>query len=103
MTSKVSSGLGSSDEMNISTEETFGKRFLKDFEEKEVLGIGHFGQVIRVINKLDQIEYAVKVSQKPSPKRKSLLILGRVNMDEALQEVYALAALSATTESPHIV
>ena len=43
MTSKVSSGLGSSDEMNISTEETFGKRFLKDFEEKEVLGIGHFG------------------------------------------------------------
>ena len=26
-----------------------------------------------------------------------------MNMDEALQEVYALAALSATTESPHIV
>lgn len=61
-----------------------------------MLGSGNFGQVVRVVNRLDWIEYAVKITKKPSHKR-------RVNMEEALQEVYALAALSASSENTHIV
>lgn len=47
-------------------------------------------------NKLDGIEYAIKITEKQHPKK-------RLNMYEALQEAYALAALSVSSENPYIV
>ena len=51
---------------------------------------------MKVLNWVDGIEYAVKVTKKPNFKT-------WVNMEEALQEVFVLSALSASTECPHIV
>ena len=83
-------------EENLSIESESGYRFDTNFEELETLGRGHFGRVVRAKNRFDGIEYAVKISNKPSPKR-------RINLEEALSEVFALSALSASTETPYIV
>ena len=45
---------------------------------------------------MEGIEYAIKITEKQHPKKS-------VNMYEALQEAYALAALSVTSESQYIV
>lgn len=47
-------------------------------------------------NKLDGIEYAIKITERQHPKM-------RINMFEALQEAYALAALSVSSENPYIL
>lgn len=39
-------------------------RFLEDFVQQENLGKGQFGKVMRCQNKLDQLEYAVKITVK---------------------------------------
>lgn len=73
-----------------------GARFNEDFIEISNIGKGHFGSVVRCQNKLDGIEYAIKITEETHPKR-------RLNMYEALQEAYALAALSVSSENPYIV
>jgi len=83
-----------------------GSRFNEDFEEIWNLGKGNFGSVVNFIsnfiikikcqNKLDKIEYAIKITEKQHPKKV-------VNITEALQEAYALAALSVCSENPYIV
>ena len=50
-----------------------GSRFNNDFIEQGVIGEGHFGSVFRVMNKLDGIEYAIKVTNKPSHKGKPFI------------------------------
>lgn len=67
--------------------DTRGSRFDQDFEEISTVGRGHFGTVVRCRNKLDGIEYAIKITDKNTPKN-------RTSMVEAIQEVYALSALS---------
>lgn len=71
-------------------------RFNEDFIEICTIGKGHFGSVVRCQNKLDGIEYAIKITERQHPKM-------RVNMYEALQEAYALAALTVSSENPYIV
>lgn len=39
-------------------------RYQDDYIELETFGKGHFGKVVRCQNKLDQLEYAIKISQK---------------------------------------
>lgn len=39
-------------------------RYEEDYNELETFGKGHFGKVVRCQNKLDQLEYAIKISQK---------------------------------------
>lgn len=73
-----------------------GARFNEDFIEICNLGKGHFGSVVKWQNKLDGIEYAIKITEKQHPKK-------RLSMYEALQEAYALAALSVSSENPYIV
>lgn len=73
-----------------------GARFNEDFIEICNLGKGNFGSVVKCQNKLDGIEYAIKITEKQHPKK-------RLNMYEALQEAYALAALSVSSENPYIV
>lgn len=73
-----------------------GARFNEDFDEICTLGRGHFGSVVKCQNKLDGIEYAIKITEPQNPKK-------RLNMYEALQEAYALAALSVSSENPYIV
>ena len=34
----------------------------KEFDRVSVLGRGHFGQVLKCINKTDKFEYAIKVT-----------------------------------------
>lgn len=52
--------------------------------------------MVKCQNKFDGIEYAIKITEKPHPKK-------RPNIHEALQEAYALAALSVSSENPYIV
>lgn len=73
-----------------------GSRFEEYFEEINVIGRGHFGTVVRCRNKTDGIEYAIKITDKNTPKNKN-------SMNEAIQEVYALSATSVSCEIPHIV
>ncbi|CAI2361439.1 unnamed protein product [Moneuplotes crassus] len=73
-----------------------GNRFHNDFEEISIIGKGHFGSVIKARNKCDGIEYAIKITEKQNPKN-------RMRLGEALQEAYALAALSVSSENPYIV
>ena len=94
---------GDSDEENERIAQAFikkynsrGSRFDEDFEEINVIGRGHFGSVIRCRNKLDGIEYAIKITDKSTPKHKNSLV-------EAMQEVYALSALSASSENPYVI
>eukprot|EP00978_Attheya_sp_CCMP212_P017492 scaffold46633_cov47-Attheya_sp.AAC.2 len=73
-------------------------RYLNDFQEVGVLGCGSFGNVYKVISRLDGCFYAVKVVKRAA----------RGSNDKAhmLKEVYALAALcsnSSSSASFHIV
>ena len=47
-----------------------GSRFENDFIEQEEIGKGNFGSVVKVVNRLDGIEYAIKITQKSSHKSK---------------------------------
>ena len=73
-----------------------GARFDEDFEEINTIGRGNFGSVVKCRNKLDGIEYAIKITERSTPKNRNSIY-------EALQEVYALSALSVSSESQHIV
>ena len=83
-----------------------GKRFLQDYEEGNLIGRGNFGSVVKSTNRLDGLEYAVKISQKPNKKSTRLAPLifkGSTILEEALHEVFALSALSVAGENPYIV
>ena len=58
----------SEDESMDASSQKRGSRFNQDFIEQSVIGEGHFGSVVSVINKLDGIEYAIKITYKPSQK-----------------------------------
>lgn len=73
-----------------------GEKFYEDFDEICTIGKGRFGSVIKCQNKLDNIEYAVKITEKQHPKKRQFI-------EEAWQEVYALAAINASTENSYIV
>jgi serine/threonine protein kinase len=60
-----------------------------------VLGRGHFGQVLKCINKTDKFEYAIKVTNNR--------IRNTHEQEFYLQEMQTLSALSVEAECPHIV
>lgn len=70
-------------------------RFEAEFEVLGEIGKGHFGVVTRCRNRLDGLEYAVKIT---SHKWRS-----DYGKKEALQEVFALSALSVCDDNPYIV
>ncbi|KAG7350322.1 protein kinase domain containing protein [Nitzschia inconspicua] len=72
-------------------------RFYSDFDIISELGNGSFGNVYKVLSRLDGCMYAIKVAHRPAK--------GMADKDRMLKEVYALAALSdqADTATFHIV
>eukprot|EP00826_Nyctotherus_ovalis_P018855 TRINITY_DN1571_c0_g1_i14.p1 TRINITY_DN1571_c0_g1~~TRINITY_DN1571_c0_g1_i14.p1 ORF type:complete len:381 (+),score=70.14 TRINITY_DN1571_c0_g1_i14:328-1470(+) len=70
-------------------------RFETEFEVLGEIGKGHFGVVTRCRNRLDGLEYAIKIT---SHKWRS-----DYGKKEALQEVFALSALSVCDDNPYIV
>ncbi len=72
-----------------------GARFEDEFEVISELGKGHFGVVKKCRSKFDGLEYAVKVTKHK--------LKGELGKQEALQEVYALSALSVCDDNPYIV
>lgn len=72
-------------------------RFYSDFDVIGELGNGSFGNVFKVLSRLDGCMYAIKVAHRPAK--------GMADKDRMLKEVYALAALSdqADTATFHIV
>lgn len=61
-------------------------RFYSDFDVIGELGNGSFGNVFKVMSRLDGCMYAIKVAHRPAK--------GHADKDRMLKEVYALAALS---------
>ena len=70
-------------------------RFEQDYEKVRKIGEGHFGSVVQCVHRLDGLDYAIKISKKPTKKHNCL--------EEALHEVFALSALSVAGENPYIV
>ena len=72
-------------------------RFYSDFDVIAELGSGSFGNVYKVLSRLDGCFYAIKVANRVAK--------GIADKDRMLKEVYALAALSdrADTATFHIV
>lgn len=70
-------------------------RFETEFEVLDEIGKGHFGVVTRCRNRLDGLEYAVKITNHKWR--------GECGKREALQEVFALSALSVCDDNPYIV
>ncbi len=70
-------------------------RFEKEFEVVSEIGKGHFGVVKRCRNRLDGLEYAVKITKHKWRGERGKL--------EALQEVFALSALSVCDDNPYVV
>ena len=72
-------------------------RFYSDFDVISELGSGSFGNVFKVLSRLDGCFYAIKVAHRVAK--------GISDKDRMLKEVYALAALSdrADTATFHIV
>jgi hypothetical protein len=70
-------------------------RFETEFQVLEEIGKGHFAVVKRCKNRLDGLEYAVKITNN---KWRS-----ECGKSEALQEVFALSALSVCDDNPYIV
>jgi serine/threonine protein kinase len=64
-----------------------GSIFEEDFEEICTLGKGHFGSVVRCRNKIDWMEYAIKITNKSNSKHST-------SVAQAIQEVYTLSNLS---------
>lgn len=72
-------------------------RFHSDFDVIDELGNGSFGNVFKVMSRLDGCMYAIKVAHRPAK--------GNADKDRMLKEVYALAALSDQADAAtfHIV
>mmetsp|Transcript_51326 Transcript_51326/g.77961 ORF Transcript_51326/g.77961 Transcript_51326/m.77961 type:complete len:718 (+) Transcript_51326:343-2496(+) len=72
-------------------------RFYSDFDVIEELGSGSFGNVFKVLSRLDGCMYAIKVAHRQAK--------GMLDKERMMKEVYALAALSdhADTATFHIV
>eukprot|EP00529_Nitzschia_sp_RCC80_P007591 CAMPEP_0113450154 /NCGR_PEP_ID=MMETSP0014_2-20120614/5676_1 /TAXON_ID=2857 /ORGANISM="Nitzschia sp." /LENGTH=1277 /DNA_ID=CAMNT_0000341469 /DNA_START=205 /DNA_END=4039 /DNA_ORIENTATION=- /assembly_acc=CAM_ASM_000159 len=72
-------------------------RFYSDFDVIAELGNGSFGNVFKVLSKVDGCMYAIKVAHRPAK--------GNADRDRMLKEVYALAALGnqSDTATFHIV
>ena len=70
-------------------------RFDREFEVISEVGGRHFGYIKRCKNRLDGLEYAVKVTKHKWKGERGKL--------EALQEVFALSALSVCDDNPYIV
>jgi hypothetical protein len=77
----------------ISTEET--SRLDRDFEVIAEIGKGYFGNVKKCRNRFDGLEYAIKVTK--------LKQRGDKYKQEALQEMFALSALSVCDDNPFVV
>jgi len=73
----------------------YESRFEKEFEVISELGKGHFGLIKKCRNRLDGLEYAVKITKHKWKGERGKL--------EALQEVFALSALSVCDDNPYIV
>ena len=69
-------------------------RFTQDFEVKEVIHRDQRKKVVSVVNKFDRIPYAVKVSRVTDQILDTEEPAQDANIDDALQEVFALSALS---------
>ena len=69
----------------------------QDFEVKEVIHQDSQHKVVSVVNILDRIPYAVKITYNQDSDNT------KANCDQAVQEVHALSALSQSTDCPHIV
>ena len=91
--------------------EQYSSRFEADFEKNEILGSGYFGTVYKCLNRIDGLEYAVKTiryRKKGNSERlenrmlRKNVCLGASHMNQALNEVHALALLSMD-ENPFIV
>jgi len=81
-------------------------RFESDFKIKGVIGAGRFGRVVRCLNRLDQLQYAVKITNlAPSSNQifAASYLLGINSHSDVLSEVYALAALNASGDTQNIV
>jgi len=70
-------------------------RYNHDFIQKECLGKGSFGAVYKCINKVDGMAYAIKFSQKH--------FRGESEKNSAIQEAFALSALSVYDDIPNII
>ncbi|TPX71470.1 hypothetical protein SpCBS45565_g01126 [Spizellomyces sp. 'palustris'] len=84
-TSFISSRLARTGETFASAWDMRSSRYSEDFNELHVLGKGAFGQVWKVRNRLDSVEYAVK---------KIPLKMGMGNLERILREVKFHARLS---------
>jgi hypothetical protein len=73
----------------------YESRFEKEFEVISELGKGYFGLIKKCRNRLDGLEYAVKITKHKWK--------GERGKFEALQEVFALSALSVCDDNPYIV
>ncbi|CAM9417775.1 unnamed protein product [Chrysoparadoxa australica] len=76
------------------SEQSFS-RFEQDFQQMGVIGSGSFGTVYKVQRRLDGCVYAVKCNRRR--------FKGELDKQNALNEVFALAALSDEQDSRHIV
>jgi hypothetical protein len=90
--------------MTVSKEEVKGEtdlvriyesRFEKEFEVLGEIGKGYYGVIKRCRNRLDGLEYAVKITKHKWR--------GECGKREALREVFALSALSVCDDNPYIV
>jgi serine/threonine protein kinase len=88
---------GDGGRMSISAPPVPPSRFYSDFDIISELGNGSFGNVYKVLSRLDGCMYAIKVAHRQAK--------GMADKDRMLKEVYALAALSdqADTATFHIV
>jgi serine/threonine protein kinase len=83
--------------MAAATSSSGVSRFYSDFDVIAELGNGSFGNVFKVLSKVDGCMYAIKVAHRPAK--------GNADRDRMLKEVYALAALGnqSDTATFHIV
>jgi eukaryotic translation initiation factor 2-alpha kinase 3 len=74
-------------------------RFQRDFDYKGMLGKGGYGRVVKVENKLDGFEYAVKLIPLSTSRVNKIRLNGQPELEEVLKELRILARL----EYAHVV